>query len=147
MIETEKAYLAGLIDGEGSLCAYQFKEHGKLRSYHVCALKVTMTDKKIIEWCKNITNTGYTCSHKVPKGRKKQWDWTVRNKQLDYLLPIILPFLRVKAEHATKILKIRNLILGSEKERNKKEFSKSKLKSENWYQRDQLRNQIKTLNA
>lgn len=54
MLETEKAYLAGIIDGEGSIMLTRFHKN----EYPSPCVSVSSTDLELLEWIKQTTGMG-----------------------------------------------------------------------------------------
>lgn len=54
MIETEKAYIAGIIDGEGSIMLTRFHKN----QYHSPCVSISSTDIELLEWIKDTTKMG-----------------------------------------------------------------------------------------
>lgn len=88
--ETEKAYLAGLFDGEGSV-GY----------YNGCVyITITNTDAAVFSWIRSITSIGIIKSRSRvgSLGKRPTWEWSVRNKQDGrVVLEAMRPFLIIKA--------------------------------------------------
>ncbi len=84
-------YLAGIIDGEGSIL-----RSGEGR----WSVKVTMTDEPIMEWMGSLG--GRLSGPYQPRGnRKPTWTWTVaRRRDVVSLLTAVRPLLFVKAARA-----------------------------------------------
>lgn len=100
MIGTEVAYLAGLIDGEG--CVY-IGRRARTGLYHSC-LTITMTDKNVLEWVKDVTGVGSVLSKKMAKRFKPAWTWQVWSDEAAKLLIKLLPYLQVKQTHANNLI-------------------------------------------
>lgn len=54
MLETEKAYIAGIIDGEGSIMLIKFHKN----QYPSPCISISSTDIELLEWIKNTTKMG-----------------------------------------------------------------------------------------
>lgn len=52
MLETEKAYIAGIIDGEGSIMLTKFHKN----QYPSPCVSISSTDMELLEWIKHTTN-------------------------------------------------------------------------------------------
>lgn len=92
MTDTELAYIAGIIDGEGYLS-------GRNRIF----LRVNMIDKPVIEWlCKTV---GGRVELRHNGKWRDQWAWYLPRKHglIDFLREV-LPYLRVKHEQAQAII-------------------------------------------
>jgi len=102
----ERAYLAGLLDGDGAIMACIEKHSEKKFKFRVrIVIKITQKKKSDLEWIKNTFKIG------LIKQNKSVVDWIVRDQQsAKSLLKLLIPFLRIKkkqAEIALKILDIR----------------------------------------
>lgn len=90
ILDIDRAYTAGFIDGEGSILLTRNKA-GEHRSPVV---SVSNTCKPILDYLQD-TWGGHIVTHKVYKSHHKQsWIWMLKaNKAIDFLNEI-LPFLR-----------------------------------------------------
>ena len=100
MNESEKAWLAAAIDGEGTLGIYK-----KKKSYYQTIILICNSSLKFVEKAREITNKGSISIHSRPKGYLPSYEWHV-SKQGDCLeiLTAILPYLIIKREKAERIL-------------------------------------------
>lgn len=139
--KSNRAYLAGLLDGEGYISILKTKKGNKAtwnnaRDYvYVPVIKVAMTDRPIIEWLHQ--SFGGTFEIRKAQGnRKESYCWTARKKQTADFLQLIHPYLRVKKPQATLLLQYRN-VAGK---------AGHKLTEETWKKRDELYTEIRKLN-
>jgi hypothetical protein len=89
------AYLAGLIDGEGSIM---------FLNKHWC-VKIGMTDEPVIRWLADFG--GLFSIEKRPPPRKTPYYWSVhRRHDVLHLLRALLPYLRVKRAKAQQVLEL-----------------------------------------
>ena len=94
MLETELAYVAGIIDGEGSIGIYQQKARG----YRSKVMRVTVdnTDewliRQLLMWFGGHINR--RSDHRG--NRKDVWQWYVESKKAGNFLRLILPYVRMK---------------------------------------------------
>ena len=100
MTELEKAYLAGLFDGEGCIGYY------RNRKRYAPVVSISNTDARIIAWLHarlgGVIEPG---SKKRPSHWKCLWEWRLRSKnQIIAFLSEIRPFLRIKGEQADLLL-------------------------------------------
>lgn len=96
--EWKLAYLAGLIDGEGTI--YLRKEQGKLRT----GIRIYNSNPEIISWIHENFN-GEICPTETPSG-KPFYIWAIWSVQDCYaLLKAVSPFLVAKREKAIRVLK------------------------------------------
>lgn len=92
--DTELAYLAGIIDGEG--CFYIQRPGGKS---HTLRLFVMNTFKPLIDYLYK-TFGGFQYSRKKENSTWKiRHEWFVDRETLDELLPLLRPYLINKKEH------------------------------------------------
>lgn len=94
------SYLAGIIDGEGSinLLAKPSTQQIQLR------LQVANTSTVLIDWLQSGFG-GKVYEHKMHSTYHKQrYDWVVTGKEAKKLIKVVLPFLIVKKMHATLAL-------------------------------------------
>ena len=54
MLETDKAYIAGIIDGEGSIMLTKFHKN----EYPSPCVSISSTDMELLKWVKNTTKIG-----------------------------------------------------------------------------------------
>jgi hypothetical protein len=96
----QKAWSAGIIDGEG--CIHIGKRTGKNRKGFQLRVLVGNTDPKMILELKSIWG-GWTgpCSKDKREGRKSAWQWIITDTPASKVLEEILPFLICKKEQAT----------------------------------------------
>lgn len=100
--ETELAYLAGIIDGEGCLC---IQRPGN--KTHTLRMFVMNTFKPLIDYLYK-TYGGFQYSRKKENNTWKiRHEWFVDTKILDDLLPRLLPYLINKKEHAEICIEFR----------------------------------------
>lgn len=102
--ETEKAYLAGLIDGEG--CIYMSKSarsRGRGKPSYALGFAMVMTSKDTIRYCHELTGVGTVCyfpRHKKNEKHRDQWQWMVSKQDTLEMLQQIYPYLRLKQPQA-----------------------------------------------
>ncbi len=98
----EIGYIAGIIDGEGSLEIVG--ERTKRTYYYNPRMKITNTDLRLMLWLKERLG-GSFCSPKICQSqRRKRYDYTLCSNGLRLLLPKVLPYLVIKAECANLLL-------------------------------------------
>ncbi len=113
----EKAYLAGIVDGEGSLYIARQEAHGnngQLKYFYRARVTVANTDIGVLTWLTNTIKVGAFCypmdSRKEKKGWKDVWQWTLASKAVEEFLEQLLPYLVIKKERATLLIRYRKLI-------------------------------------
>jgi len=100
----EAAWLAGVIDGEGSIGIYDYGKEGRR-----ILIQLSNTDKKFIEEARRIIGCGSqiirTRWHKSHKGRKQMYSFSLKGSGRCYwVLKQIIPFLIIKRSKAFKII-------------------------------------------
>lgn len=99
MDATEWAYLAGFIDGDGSICRC---------GGSVIALHVANTDKRVLDWIRvRFPVTGAINFHRRRKThRRDYWTWDVTGRQVAPVLYGVRPFLVLKSGQAEIALEL-----------------------------------------
>lgn len=101
--ETEKAYIAGIIDGEGTLRLYRLS--GNRLGVTSC-LAIINTHKPLLEWIMSKIPESKLVPRKLYKSNRKAC-FELRLYgivKVKYLLLVLLPYLIVKREDAKKVL-------------------------------------------
>jgi len=101
--DTDRAYAAGLIDGEGCIGLYNTRTRKERRAaYYQLTVRVAMRSGAPILWLQSRFGYGTTTSHN--KGSKAAdvfyYVWQARNRQAETVLREILPYLVEKAPQA-----------------------------------------------
>ncbi len=105
--QTDVAYLAGLIDGEGSIYIYRRKAP-KGKFGYILNLAIGMCDSEVIHWIQD-TFGGHVQDNIRTAGRN-QFRWTVSSEAVAKILRMVSPFLRVKKRQAALAFKFREII-------------------------------------
>lgn len=102
----QAGYLAGLVDGEGSIIALKRRD-GSVKSYR---LQVTNTCIPVLQWCLHVTGIGTLQSkstqhnalpHYLPCGT-----WMAYGVKAASVIRRILPYLIIKREKAKALLEV-----------------------------------------
>jgi len=116
--ETDRAYIAGLFDGEGSIYYVKRKEKKKRHKgsgYRetYCwriSMEITMTDKSVLHWLHKTLGCG-TFNHKPRKGLRKdgtpylkQYKWRATFRDAYYVCCLIWPWAHTKLPKIQKII-------------------------------------------
>lgn len=105
-------YIAGLIDGEGSIKANEYRHLS--RSKRVCfvwgnRLRIRFADEQTIKWLRETTGIG--CVYVEKNGRyQPMWNWQVSNKECADILLAVVPYLRTRKRQAQLMLQLRTCI-------------------------------------
>jgi hypothetical protein len=95
MDEQEKAYLAGIVDGEGSI--FVGKTHKRLNTMVV---NVSNTDPRLHVWLKIHAGGHVTEDKRKYPNRRKIWLWQIGSNKAADMLEEILPYLVIKKDQA-----------------------------------------------
>jgi hypothetical protein len=100
--ETENAYLAGIIDGEGSIIVRPKKEHKGGTITYELIVTVTNTNMALLEWIAErygdyIYRTGFGSAR---PNCKQAYHWRVSGPKCGPILEAVFPFLIIKREQA-----------------------------------------------
>ena len=105
MTETEKAYIAGIIDGEGSIMLQKFHSN----EFPAPCVSIASTSLELLEWIKKTVKKGVIISKKNynPKIHKDCYSYVLRRNDAIYLIKEIYPYLIIetKRKRAELILK------------------------------------------
>ena len=116
--DTDKAYIAGLFDGEGSVLFTRKNEKKKKhngRGYRNSNsirinMEITMTDKSVIYWVHEILGCG-TVTRKPRKGLRKdgtkylmQWRWRCVFRDAYYVCCLIWPWSHTKLHKIQQVI-------------------------------------------
>jgi len=115
-MEAEKlAYIAGIIDGEGSImiqrqASKSFMEQRALRGcYHphyAPCIRVGMLERVALDLIVEVTGVGKVHEEKPYHHKRPMYRWMVRKKDdVQKFLTLVMPFLLVKKEQANLCLK------------------------------------------
>jgi hypothetical protein len=108
----ESAYLAGIIDGEGTLFIGNYGKKDKIRDqgFFQTIIAVTTTDKCLCEWL--YTTFGGWKSEYTPKQRAINckgavYSWKCTGDRLTHLCEVMTPYLIIKKKQAEILLEMR----------------------------------------
>ena len=116
--DTDKAYIAGLFDGEGSIYFArrpEKKKKHKGKGYRISnsqriSMEITMTDKSVLTWVDEVLGVG-TLNKKPRKGFRKdgtkylmQWKWRCTFRDAFYVCCILWPHAHTKIPKIQQIL-------------------------------------------
>jgi hypothetical protein len=95
LTQAQAAYLAGFVDGEGSILMHGRGTGVALR------LSVANTNLAVLEWCRSMTGVGNIVSRvRVNARHKAVHQWMVNSQAAQSVLEQIEPFLIIKTEQA-----------------------------------------------
>jgi hypothetical protein len=109
VLETDKAWLAGIIDGEGCISAFLNKETGGI----IGCLNVLMTHKPTIYRIFKIVGDGFIYKQPPAKrGYKQLWGWRITSNRAANLLAQIAKYMTTKRKQARMYIKMMALYDG-----------------------------------
>jgi hypothetical protein len=114
------AYLAGIIDGEGSIMLWKSEISPKKRGQFNLRVNVSTTDKCLMNWLyENFGGTIYELNAPSRKNKphwKQQYIWQVNRPDILKFLKNIYPFLVIKKERCEVAIRFRETF--EKRERN-----------------------------
>lgn len=107
MVDTDLAWAAGIIDGEG--CIQIAKRSIRLGSGYTLSVTVNMTHEATIQRLRDIFGFG-SILHLETSHKRKQWRWALGSKQADIMLRMVRRYLVTKAKEADIALDFRRFV-------------------------------------
>lgn len=123
--ETEKAYLAGLIDGEGSISLIQTQN----RPGPQLKISIGNTNPVMIDWIHSNVGRGFIHFRELSKKNPKHKDsyvWTVSHGDAEWVLKEVYPYLVIKKPQAKIVLGLIEDTNRAKEESNCKKFGYNK---------------------
>ena len=109
MKRTDLAYIAGIIDGEGSIYTDRHPSKKGLARYNI-VVSVGMTDKSALEFIQVFFGGKIRCQNRaIHKNWKPELIWKVSGEKAQIVLKAIKPYLltkRAQAEVALRLLEV-----------------------------------------
>lgn len=95
LTQVQSAYLAGLIDGEGSIILYRRGSGSAMR------LTITSTFRPVLEWCQSLCGVGNIVDVTSRNAKHKQQRcWLVNSQAAQSVLEQVEPYMIIKREQA-----------------------------------------------
>ena len=101
--ETEKAYLAGIVDGEGCITLHRRSPQGKNNPVYALFVEISNTSPALKKWLDERfpDKTYYRFITKAQPHHKQGYEWVLSgNRQVMVFLREIVPYLVIKREQA-----------------------------------------------
>jgi hypothetical protein len=107
--DTQLAYLAGIIDGEGTIGIERQSPHETCRkkTYYTHRLLIVNTSNILKQWLQENFPCGKITYRKKIDGRKPCYVWRLFGKDAEDILQAIIPFIKIKRNQAECVLKFR----------------------------------------
>ena len=101
MKRTDLAYLAGILDGEGSISIHKHKDKSSHLGYcYQLVINVANTNEWLINWI-HLSFGGWIYKKRMISRHYKQvYLWSASSLQAKTLLELVLPYLRIKKPQA-----------------------------------------------
>lgn len=97
--EIDCAYMAGLIDGEGSIYVMKHKE----KTFYP-AIALMMTNRDAVAWFASKIGVAVADVPRTPEGWRPQFSARIHGKRAVALCHLLLPYLKVKHRQAQLLL-------------------------------------------
>jgi len=105
MKNTDKAYLAGIIDGEGCISVAGRKSGSRRGRYLTPTLQVTNTRRELLDWLYERYGGGiYAHMRTIQRGRKPCWLWSCAGQKALKAIRDARPYMLLKCEQADILL-------------------------------------------
>lgn len=111
-MEVDKAYIAGIFDGEGTIGIYKHKskDSAKRRGYvYETTLYVVNTDKQLIELMYSYFGGNMRTRKKQKENHKTSYAWNISGSKVINVLEIILPYLRLKKRQGELLIEFQKI--------------------------------------
>lgn len=115
MEEVKLAYIAGILDGEGSIMIQrqtsksfmeQRAKSGCFHPHYAPAIRIGMLEKAALDFIVEATGIGYVYQEKPYHHKRPIYRWVIRSKEeITEFLTLILPYLIVKKQQALLCLR------------------------------------------
>jgi len=115
MEEVKLAYIAGILDGEGSIMIQrqasksfmeQRRSRGCFHPHYSPAIRIGMLERDPLDLIVETTKIGKIYKEKSYHHKRPMFRWMIRSKQeIEDFLPLVIPFLLVKKKQAELCLK------------------------------------------
>ena len=104
--EVNKAYISGLLDGDGAIMACIEKHAEKKFGFRVrIYIKISQNNEKILSWCKSVTGMG-----NVRRVKGDEYEWRIRNQMdTELLISWLIPYLKIKNKQGNLASRILNI--------------------------------------
>lgn len=107
----QSAYIAGMIDGEGSVGVWRETRRGNKSGYrYKGVVEVYNTDTRVLHFLKDVCGGYIAKKRKASKKNKASWKWACTQTKISELLKQVRPYMILKGEQADIVLKFREIM-------------------------------------
>lgn len=106
--EATASYLAGLFDGEGSILIGHTQRGADDHAWTVRAILSSASEDGFFQRLYTECESPGAINTSRPKHRRPVFNWTMSGRALDWFLPSVLPYLRLKRAQADIALSLRD---------------------------------------
>jgi len=110
--DTELAYLAGFIDGEGSIAIFNHQDKRSGRPCYKMWLNVYNTDENVMGWIAFRFGGKVTKVKRRTMHNKQQYSWNRSGRNAAEILKACLPYFKVKRQQAEIFIEVAATIRG-----------------------------------
>jgi len=108
--KVQKAYIAGFLDGEGSVSIQKtkiYKHRNENNPYFSTVISIGQSNKTVLEWIQSMYG-GSICVEKE-SGRRKLpfYRWRIANRDIEKFLTDVKPYVQLKNKHIELVLLMR----------------------------------------
>lgn len=105
MTELDKAYLAGLFDGEGSVHLGYYRHQKSSKLYPRLTISIGNNVRSVLDWVRVIMGVGGVYSCRSARGNcQEQFKWQATCAGARLFLREVLPYLKIKQDKAARLL-------------------------------------------
>lgn len=141
--ETNLAYIAGMLDGEGCISINKRKDKEYKRGHSFYAnLRITNTYLPVLLWIQDqFGGLGSIVEQPRKENRKRCWQWKVATNQAAAVCKMLLPYLRIKKRQAEILVEFQKL------KETSPQCGRAGVPAGRWVLQEGLRNELLQLNA
>jgi hypothetical protein len=122
MLDTDIAYIAGIVDGEGCVRIKKTKAYkcqGRTTPGYHASIQIRMVNEEAIRFIAETMGGWYFRQKPSVKTGKPLYCWSMSDQKAEDALRLLLPFLRVKRRQAEAVIRLREIQKDSQKHRIK----------------------------
>jgi hypothetical protein len=105
----EAAYVAAMIDGEGTISMTPRKGKGRMSHHFAVVVRVANTDLGVMRALVEMAGNGRIVDQCNAARAKMCYRWELSPNQVRHVLPQVIPYLRIKRERAELVLRFQEI--------------------------------------